>query len=291
MNRRASASVIILVILILISLAFAGGGFYLFQKERAKNADLGEKLDEISTKQRITETKFEETKKMLVDLQLKYEEARNNIDTLGSNLEQEKKARLEAESNIEQLRIDLEKQKELRTDLEVKLDTAQADLNKTQSKLKNLDVEKAVLESKVKELEAKTQEIELGKIVVSPEPAVATKGKNVAKASPVKKPAPVAKTTVSAPTKTAAVTLKPPQQTGTEGNVLVVNRDYNFVVISLGSKNGVQLGQLFSIYHENKYLGDVKIEKVHEAMAAAGFLSDAVKSQVRENDKVVQKVK
>jgi hypothetical protein len=76
-----------------------------------------------------------------------------------------------------------------------------------------------------------------------------------------------------------------------EGKVLVVNNDYNFIVINLGNKEGVEIGQLFSVYRGNKYIGDVKVEKVHDSMSAAGFVTPDIKDKVNEGDKVVRKNK
>ena len=73
--------------------------------------------------------------------------------------------------------------------------------------------------------------------------------------------------------------------------MLVVNKDYNFAVINVGSKDGVRVGATFSVYHDAEYLGDVKIEKVHDSMAAAGFVTAALKNKIGEGDKVVQKKK
>jgi len=71
----------------------------------------------------------------------------------------------------------------------------------------------------------------------------------------------------------------------------VVNKEYNFVVMNLGSRDGVTAGSEFSLYHNNQHVGDVKIEKVHDAMSAAGFLAPETKDKVSEGDRVVQKVK
>ncbi len=73
------------------------------------------------------------------------------------------------------------------------------------------------------------------------------------------------------------------------GKVLVVNKDYDFLVINIGSKEGVAVGDIFSVSHNNKYIGDVKIEKLHESMAAAGFVSPEIKAAVSEGDKVTKK--
>ena len=72
---------------------------------------------------------------------------------------------------------------------------------------------------------------------------------------------------------------------------MVLNKEYNFAVINLGSTDGVNIGDLFSVYHNDKYIGDVKIEKVHDSMSAAGFESTAIKDNISEGDKVTQQIK
>jgi len=261
---------IILIVLLLISLSLAGGGFYLLQKERAKTLDLEQKLEDLNVKQRATETKLKESERLISDLQVKLQEAKSQIDTLNNDLQQEKTGRDEALATLDQLKQDLEQQKGLRSDLEKKLNDAENDLRKTQSQLKQMESQRLELDSKVKELEAKSKEVELGNIVVSPEP----------------------KTTKPKATQPKAEKKElSTQAQGMEGKVLVINKDYNFAVINLGSKDNVNLGDVFSIYHNDKYVGDVKVEKVHDSMSAAGFLSADIKDKVNEGDKVVQKVK
>jgi len=70
----------------------------------------------------------------------------------------------------------------------------------------------------------------------------------------------------------------------------VVNKDYNFVVINLGLQQGIKINDLFSVYHKEKYIGDIKVEKLHESMAAAGFVSAQIKDKISEGDKVVLKL-
>jgi hypothetical protein len=49
------------------------------------------------------------------------------------------------------------------------------------------------------------------------------------------------------------------------------------------------MGQVFSIYSGESYIGDVKVEKLHDSMAAAGFMSEDLNNKVKEGDKVVKK--
>lgn len=241
------------IILLLVLLSCAVSGFYLFQKERAKNVALQAELEEIKTKQKITETKLQESQKTAFALEDKLKAAKSQIDVLTGDLEQEKALKLEALTQIGQLKTVLEQQTGLRSDLEERFSQAQEEVKKAQAQLKELQVKKEELEEKIKGLEVKNKEasgVELGRIVVNPE-----------------------------------------KTSNLEGTVLVINKEYNFIVINLGSKDGVTAEDVFSVYHSDKYLGDIKVEKVHDSMAAAGFSSKELKNKVAEGDKVVRKSK
>jgi hypothetical protein len=250
----------------------AGTGFYLYQKEHSKNIELQEKIEELTIKQKITEAKFLEAQKIISSLEAKIEDSAIQISELSDEIAKEKASKEEALSNLEQIRQEAEEQRAIKDDLENKLSKAQDQVKVIQGKLDAMDSEKKYLETKVKDLEEKSQGVELGKIVVNPEPVkeANVKGKKKAPVKPKKE-----------------VVL--PAEKGIEGKVLVVNKEYNFVVINMGSKDGVALGQVYSIYHGNSYVGDVKVEKLHDSMAAAGFASEDIKNKVNEGDKVVRK--
>lgn len=255
---------LVLIIMLVVSLALAGTGFYLFQREHVKNLDLANKVADISSKQKITETRLNDAQRSLANLEAKFKDATLQINTLTSQLQEEKTAKEEALARISQMQEDLDQQKKLRSDLEKNLNKAQDDVRTIKTELKKIDTEKVKLESKIKNLEVKS-DVELGKIIVSPEVAQAG----------VKPSVPVVSGAAQ----------------GLEGKVLVLNKEYNFVVINLGAKDGLAAGDLFSVYHGNNYLGDIKIEKVQDIMSAAGFVSGDVKNKVKEGDRIVKKPK
>lgn len=272
MSRRGNVITIILIGLIIITLALAGGGFYLLQKEKLRTMDLESKLEVLNRKQLAAESELSKSRSLISDLQVKLDESKNQIQGLSSDLELQKRDNQESQAKMEQVKIDLAEQKQLRLDLEKKFNMAQDEIRKAMSQIRDLDSQKSVLDTKVKELEAKSQEVELGKIVVSPE-------------TPAGEPK-----HYEAPGFNA-ITEKASQLSGLKGKVLVINKEYNFVVINLGNKDGVDVGDQFSVFHNDNYLGDVKVEKVHDSMAAAGFLTSGLKDKISENDKVVQKVR
>ncbi len=273
MPEKIKSPILILIVLIVVSLSAAGGVFFFLQKEKAKNVALQEELDDVLTRLRVTENKLDASAKSVSDLTVKLDQAQGQVSALTSELEKERADKNEALARAEQMRMALEEQKSLRVNLEQKLTEAKKESEKLQSQVKGLQDEKSGLEAKIKASETAGQGVELGKIVVSPETETAKP--SVAAVKPKK----AAQGKVETPKPAAAL----------EGKILVVNKDYNFVVLGLGTKEGVNVGDLFSVYHKNKYIGDVSVEKVHESMSAAGFQSPDMNTKVTEGDKVVRK--
>ena len=148
----------------------------------------------------------------------------------------------------------------------------------------------------MEDLRSQAQKVELGTIVVGSDTGKRGVPETPAKESKKEKSKKTAKAEVKPP---EAVPQQPVEITpvpqgpipgsGLQGKVLVINKDYNFAVINLGSKDGIKLGDIFSVYHNDTYIGDVKVEKIHDSMSAAGFSSLEGGTKVGENDKVVLK--
>jgi septal ring factor EnvC (AmiA/AmiB activator) len=268
---------VLFIILIIVALALAGGVFYLYQQEHARNVAINQQLDETSAKFKVAESNLSEAKDSIADLEQKLKSANSQIDALTENLQKEKVAREENLAQIEKMKIDFEQQIKMRQDLEGRLSQAQTAAKDAAAKLKDLESQKTDLENKVKDLEAKAQApaggegVELGKIVVGPEGAAQSAA-------------------VAAPQ--TAGTEQPAQgvKAALEGKILVVNKEYNFAVMNLGVKSGIKVGDIFSVLRGNEYIGDLKVEKVHDSMSAAGFVPPDVKDKINEGDRVVQKI-
>jgi hypothetical protein len=271
---QSGKTTFLLIILIIISLGLAGGVFYLFQQEQARSIELQAELDELSAKYSVAEGKVRESDSIIKNLDSQLQEAKGKLESSGEELRKAQEAQKVAEEELGRIKADLDTQQSLRVKLENELNSSQTALKKAQKQLKELEGKKNLLETKIGTLEKKTSkdesDVELGTIVVAPPDA------QTAVTSPVKQQTP-AKTTSQ-----AAVS---------EGKVLVVNKEYNFAVINLGSKDGAALGDVFYVYHSNKYIGDITLEKIHDSMAAAGFTSSKIKSRIAEGDRVVKKKK
>ena len=278
MNRKGKVLLPILIVLIIISLALAAGAFYFYQSEHAQNIQLQGQIADLDNRQHLTAGKLEESKKIASELELKLQEAKTRADSLADALAQEKSAHTETLNQLEQYKSDLQQQKSLRQDLENKLKIAVDDGKKINEQMKIIQQQKAQLEEKIKNMEGGESGVELGKVIVNGEATAASVG-NPAQSKP--KPADKEKADKKVSTS---------QVKGLEGKIVVVNKEFNFVVINLGSKDNVMVGDEFSVSRDGKPIGDIKIEKVHEAMSAAGF-GPELKDLIKENDKITQKAK
>jgi predicted nuclease with TOPRIM domain len=262
MGENKSKSVIFLIILLVIFLALGGFTFYLLQQEKAKSLAFSEEIEVIRTKLKVTQAELKDSKDKVTRLESNISETQLRIDTLMSDLENEKAAKQEALVQASQLNASLEEHNTLKLNIEKKLSDSDETIKAMEERIKEMEGElkelgekKAMLENKVKIFEEKYGSVELGKIVVSSEAAVP-----------------------SATTSAAATKIK--------GKVLVVNKDYNFAIINLGIKDGVAIGNVFSVYHNNKNVGDIKIERVQDSMSAAGFMTMELRDKIVEGDRV-----
>lgn len=73
------------------------------------------------------------------------------------------------------------------------------------------------------------------------------------------------------------------------GKVLAFHKEHAFVVVDLGSGNNLKLGDILSLYRNDKFIGKVQVEKVEERSAAAAILSPWKNVEFKESD-VVKKL-
>ncbi|MBI4743340.1 MAG: hypothetical protein HY776_00670 [Actinobacteria bacterium] len=70
------------------------------------------------------------------------------------------------------------------------------------------------------------------------------------------------------------------------GKVLVFDKEHVFVVINLGSKNNLKLGNILSVYRDDKFIGRVQVEKIEEKTSAAVILTPWKNVEFKESDVV-----
>lgn len=281
MGDRAKGPFILLVILLVIAAAAAFLGFIALQKEKEINVTLTEENKELEVKKRSAEKQAADLKKQVEGLnqeigqqKAKLQDYENKISEINNELGSEREAKESALAEVSIIRESSESIKRDKSSLETQLKAAQEELNNIHSQLAAIEGLKKELEQKLdqkpkdaevkvsaksalKAEEAKPEEVQLEKIVVAPKPQE------------------------EAPVVSSAVPL--------EGKVLVVNREYDFIVINLGQKDGVNLGDLFDVLRKDKSLGQAKVEEVRDTMSVATPGTKDMIKQIKEDDKVARK--
>jgi len=64
-----------------------------------------------------------------------------------------------------------------------------------------------------------------------------------------------------------------PEAMELQGQVLSINKRYNFAVINLGKNDGVQAGMKFDVRLNDESVAQVQVEKVYDTMSAANIVS------------------
>jgi len=263
-RQSGKLAIFILVVLFIFSLSGAVIGFYYFQQERQRSIALDMELDYLKVEKRIIENKLAEAIKRNNDLESQLNTVRTQTEELSSELELAKKEKNQLNSQIENLLSQLQEAEKIREELEAQKTQAQDQVNKLQALLK---VGRDELETQLSKFST-SEEIELGKIIIDQTQTVGS----------------IPSAGVS------YVALSEPQILNTlEGEVLVINKDYNFAVVSLGSRNGIEPGDTLSVYRSGSYIGDIQVEKTQEAMSACGFESEGIKDIIKEGDKVIRR--
>ncbi|MBI4398054.1 MAG: hypothetical protein HY586_02895 [Candidatus Omnitrophica bacterium] len=60
-----------------------------------------------------------------------------------------------------------------------------------------------------------------------------------------------------------------------EGKVVLVNREYKFIVVDLGKLDGVKLKDEFEVVRDGKVIGKVAVSKLYESLSSCEILSES----------------
>ena len=70
------------------------------------------------------------------------------------------------------------------------------------------------------------------------------------------------------------------------GSILLVNRKYNFVVVNLGTRQGLSLDDVLAIQKEGREIGKARVEKLYEDYCAAYIIEEQSGRPIGEGDAV-----
>ena len=73
----------------------------------------------------------------------------------------------------------------------------------------------------------------------------------------------------------------------TVGKVVMVNPEWQYLVVDLGSNQGAALGAELMVHRGDQFLGKIRLSAIREDVSIADFLPGAKVDQIKENDDVL----
>ena len=270
---KPRAVVLLLAIAFLIAAASAANLYVGKNAEQARRIWTEQQLQTTKKQVEALEKERDELTKAKTELETRTSDLTKQAKAVAEQLAQERRAREALTSELAQMRKD---SSQFKTQMDQERSDKQAlteDLSKAKQSYQALSNElttlrqaKEALEKRVKEMLAQRAK-EAEQIVVT-NPAAGTPQAGTS-------PAPVSAVSTPGLKKSA------------EGKVLVVNREFHFVVVNLGSKDGVRKGTRFTVLRSNKPIMAVEVDKVYDNMASANMLDEEKKGwEVKEGDAV-----
>ena len=104
-------------------------------------------------------------------------------------------------------------------------------------------------------------------------------------------PAPLEAISAPIPAPTVPPAPKKEKATGENGDarpsqVLSVNRQFNFVVVNVGIRDHVKIGDTLRVEQGGKLIGRLAVEKLYENFSACTIIEEAKPSEIKEGDLV-----
>jgi len=211
----------------------------------AKNKELQGQLDAAISSKAVVERQLSETSAIKDQLQVTVDSMKKDAEAFAAMIEQEKRQKEEAVAQLQQY---MQKLTSTKKALESERQQAISMKDKFKKDLDAIMVQLQEVKTAKESLENKLKQtlaskgIKLEKIVVRPET-----GEMVS-----------------------------------EGQILVVNREFDFVVINLGENDGLKVGSRLEVYTGDEKIGIVEVEKIYGNMSAATILPETQKDKVKE---------
>jgi len=207
---------------------------------------------------------------------------------------------LQAESRqyrdeMSRLRDQLKAYSDERQNLKKELNDSRAEISGLEKKVRDLEMRNREIEKKTRELQRSAPpaaRVDAGTLPALTPAAPA--GSSDLPTVSIKKIAPLDAESLlpPAPASTArpveaALAVAPSGETiAGEKKVMTVNRKFNFVVMNLGLKDGIKMGDRITVLRDGDTVAVVEIEKLYDNFAAATILEEKKDRQIAEGDLV-----
>lgn len=280
-NKGGRTVLVFLILIVVILICGVSISLFLLQKETQTRKEAEASLEDSRVRNAKVEAALKEAEKQIDVLKGKNKDADDKINNLMEELDLEAGLRDEIKAENKKLKELVEAEGKTKVELRQKL-TAEIEL--AQSKIKALETAAAGHAQEIIELKKSTGDLE------KKNADLAVKLKNSEEAAterPRSEIIPVPGQPGDEKVNLDRIVISP--GAAKEGRVLNVDAETEFLIFDLGIKSGIKQGDVMSIYRGKTFLGDVKVSRVQEDMAAADFIPPFSSRKVRKNDQVVPK--
>jgi chromosome segregation ATPase len=261
MSNTFKIVLILLIIASVVSAVMAVIGFMGKEREYMKRIVVEDKLALVLKEKKTLEDDLEAARSAKKESEGKISKMEEKIKDLSSQFDSVKQkgeaaiAELEIKkTELAKIKVELDNEKKEKLNISKKLDSLQSDYDKVKRDATKLTNEKIDLEKKITELQER-ESVDLDKIVVS-----------------------------SNDNDSSSEAVKPLMQ----GKVLVVNKEYNFIVSDIGQDKDVQKGTKFDVMDGPKFLGQAEIDKVYDTMSSATVLPGGKINDMKKGNVIVE---
>jgi type II secretory pathway pseudopilin PulG len=275
MKKSGKTVVIFLILIVVILISGISISLFLLSKETQTRKATEASLEQLKARNQKIDEALKDAQQQIEVLKGKNKDADDKINSLMEELDLESGLREQIKGENKKLKETLEAEAKAKVDLRQKLT---AELEDIQNKLKESDVKiqaAAGLQQKIDELTKQNGELQ-GKIkeVEDAKTAQQMRGEII--------PPPGAE-------KVDLDRIVVTPDDAKQGKVLNIDTETEFLIFDLGTRHGIQVGDVMSVYRGKTYLGDVKVTRAQDEMSAADFVPPFSSRKVRKNDQVVPK--
>ncbi len=275
-KKKGGSPVVIIFLVILGVFSMSVAGFLYMEKEKeiTKRMELENQLDKFIVEKKQVEKELKETSIAKQQLEIDLDQGRANYKLLMDQYQQEQASNEKIMAKfsgkmklIASLKSKLSREEKDNSRITEKLTKVNSEFDDVKSQLGQIRMAKEALENRIIQLKRKKElknSVELETIVVDQNSNLLGEVSNKAEPTAYYKPLP------------------PPAKL--EGQVLVVNKEFAFVVVNIGEKDGIKNSQILTVFRGTKPIGKVQVERIYDTMSSAVILPGQTMKDIQEGD-------
>lgn len=282
-NTRGKTLTIFVGLIVTLLVSSTCIGFFLYHQESRLRQQAESDRDNSLSLEAKLQADLKEAKRQLTILEDKNKEADEKINSLIDEVDLNEGVRKELKGENATLKESLESAKKEKDKIKEDLDEAQKKYKEVMELFKAEQERSIGLQKHLKELEeAKTQyESKLDTLKADLKPYNQRTADQQISSETIPPSSDKPKVELD------KIVVNPNQ--GVRGKVLSFDKDAEFIVTSIGLKQGVKSGDVLSVYRGDEYLGDARVTRVQEELSAADIIPPFSSRKIRKNDIVVFK--